>query len=80
MKYIKKTLEFLSKQSYLPSFYRLQGYCNAKGYHFYVYNHCINDEGLINYIRITDKNNNEIASEFVNIRVWNPVKKIEQYC
>lgn len=80
MKHIKKTLAFLAQQSNLPTLYRLQGYCKAKKYHFYMYNHCVNIENLITYIKITDKNDKEIASQSVNIKTWHPVKTIEQYC
>jgi len=80
MEFIKKSLEKLKEKANLPTLYRLQGYCLGKGYHFYMYNHCTNNDYLINHIRISDKKDKTIATASVDIHTWTKIATETQYC
>ena len=64
MEFIEKSLKKLKEKANLPTLYRLQGYCLGKGYHFYMYNHCTNNDYLINHIRISDNNTTFLICHF----------------
>lgn len=80
MEFIEKSLKKLKEKANLPTLYRLQGYCLGKGYHFYMYNHCTNNDYLIDYIRISDKKDKTIATASVDIPTWTKVATETQYC
>lgn len=80
MEFIEKSLKKLKEKANLPTLYRLQGYCLGKGYHFYMYNHCTNNDYLINQIKICDKRGKTIATRSVNIPTWTKVDVETQYC
>lgn len=80
MEFIEKSLKKLKEKANLPTLYRLQGYCLGKGYHFYMYNHCVNNDYLINHIRISDKKDKTIATASVEIHTWTKINTETQYC
>jgi hypothetical protein len=78
--FIEKSLEELKEKANLTILHRLQGYCLAKGYHFYMYNHCANNDYLINFIRIRDKKYYTIATASVDIHTRTKIDTETQYC
>lgn len=80
MEFITKSLKALKQKANLPTLYRLQGYCKAKGYHFYMYNGCTNNDYKISQIKISDKNNKTLATASVDIPTWSKIETEMQYC
>lgn len=80
MEFITKSLKALNQKANLPTLYRLQGYCKAKGYHFYMYNCCTNNDYKISRIKINDKKDNFLATANVDIPMWYKIETEVQYC